>query len=924
MVKKFVKKEKRKYIEAYTNNYTGDVVLTYRDEKKRKCQDVIKEYAFKNWYFYITTVDYQKLLENGVAKALEDDGLGVLDYPVAFEAEGPAWIKVYVKNQGINEKYAQGKTDDRLKLKSLFDEDGIKIYEGDLKPHKRYCIDNAIEVADNFQVGYYDIETDDSNHGIVVGRDEILSIALWDQDGESYFWSVAESGSERAMLLDFYEFVRWKMDLLIGWNSDSFDKMYIIKRFEKHFLEDEARWFKNHLAHIDLMQVFIKRFSNDTKITSWSLDFISNYFLGDKKVENVEKGNGKLKQLFLNNYEKFKEYNIKDAKLLFDLNAKLGIVDQMILECQITGCFPSKYSISELLDTYILRSVRGQGIHFPSIEYGDNQIRCPVCNHIHTFEHSTDSITSMKCIACEHVFDPQETKEDITGAYVVDPETGIHDHVFTFDYKSLYPSIIITWNIGPDSYIEPEDFEQIQNHGTGDEMIKSANGQYFYKDHPSAITKAIKKLLDLRVKFKKVMLAAVPESREYDVANAKQRATKVLCNSMYGIMGYTRGRFYRREIAEAITLGGQWLNKKTKVWFEEKGYSVIYGDTDSVFVKMPEGDKAKIPGLLKELHSFYDIELKNEFNIDEHHIELEFEKHFKRLIMVQKKRYAGHIIEQDGAKLDKVLVKGLEYIKRDTIEYGRKMQKELIDSILYNDRNLPYYIDWVEKHSLKFFSGDFDIQDLVVTKKLTKRPESYKTKPVHVKVAEELRNREEQFYVGMRIPYIVVSEKPLEAVHPSWYEPGSASPTYYWDKQIYSICERILEACFKNYDWSQYTTKTQDRRKKKMDGYQKWLTDEKGMKGKKLEKRIKSITDCKIITSSQKKELLEKFNCGIQVVNKTKESDDGNGRRPRFKVKAKGQGGPEQTNDVRSETTTSKRVLKVARREHREVRFTDA
>ena len=117
------------------------------------------------------------------------------------------------------------------------------------------------------------------------------------------------------------------------------------------------------------MQVFIKRFSNDTKITSWKLEFIANYFLGEGKVEGVQGGNGRLWDLFINDYEKFKDYNIKDAKLLYDLNTTVGTIDQMILECQITGAFPDKYSTSELLDTYILRSVRGQGIHFPSIEY---------------------------------------------------------------------------------------------------------------------------------------------------------------------------------------------------------------------------------------------------------------------------------------------------------------------------------------------------------------------------------------------------------------------------------------------------------------------------------------------------------------------------------------------------------------------------
>ena len=914
MTKTFKRKSVRKYISASTNNYKGDVILTYRDEKLKKRTEVIEGYATSHWYFLITRKDYEKLIEIGIAEELEKDGMGFLDNPVAFEIdETGKWVKCFVTNKGISEKYSKGRTDDRLKLKQIFDEDGIKIFEGDLKPHKRYCIDNNIPIADNFQIGYYDIETDDRNPGVVTGRDMITSIALWNQVGEHFFWSIKEyEMDEREMLIDFYEFVRWQIDILVGWNSDKFDKLYIEQRLIKHFLEDEANHFKWRIAHIDLMQVFIKRFSNDTKITSWKLEFIANYFLGEGKVEGVQGGNGRLWDLFINDYEKFKDYNIKDAKLLYDLNTTVGTIDQMILECQITGAFPDKYSTSELLDTYILRSVRGQGIHFPSIEYAEHQIRCPNCNHVHTSDYSYEAQGFMACIRCKEQFDASKKNEDIIGAYVVDPITGVHDDVFTFDYKSLYPTIIITWNIGPDSLVEGRELEEVMNATGNDELIKSANGQYFWKETPSAITSAIKKLLDLRVKFKKEMLDSVPDSREYDVANAKQRATKVLCNSMYGIMGYTRGRFYRREIAEAITLGGQWLNKATKKWFEEKNYEVIYGDTDSVFVKMPPDHEKFIPALLEELHSFYDVQLKKEFNIDNHRIELEYEKHFRRLILQAKKRYAGHIVHQDGKDVDKLLIKGLEYIKRDTIEYGRRLQKEVIDTLLDTDKGIDHFIAWVEKEQSKFFNEKFEIADLIITKKLTKRPESYKVKSVHVKVAEELRRRELEYYVGMRVPYIVTHDKPLEAVHPSWYEPGMASSLYYWDKQIYSICQRILEAVFKDYDWTQYTTKVIEKRKKKAEMYKKWLSDPKRQTEKRKSTTNKKISECVIISQEQKNELLgkkatKKFKIKKLDISKGKENTHDKETsskeknieliKPKLKLK-------------------TKRVLKVAQRKH--------
>ena len=148
---------------------------------------------------------------------------------------------------------------------------------------------------------------------------------------------------------------------------------------EQNFLEDDVWFFKYRTMHIDMMDVFIKRYAGHSDITSWSLDFISKYFLGYGKVD-AQMGGGKGYKLYEENFAKFKEYNLQDAKILYDLNDKVGTVDQIILECQITGTFASQFSISEMLDNYILRSTRHKDIHFPSIEYSENQIRCPGCN----------------------------------------------------------------------------------------------------------------------------------------------------------------------------------------------------------------------------------------------------------------------------------------------------------------------------------------------------------------------------------------------------------------------------------------------------------------------------------------------------------------------------------------------------------------
>jgi hypothetical protein len=338
-----------------------------------------------------------------------------------------------------------------------------------------------------------------------------------------------------------------------------------------------------------------------------------------------EFGEGRGYKYFQERFEDFKKYNILDARNLYDLNQTLSIVDQIITECQICGAFPSKFSTSELIDCLVLRSSRPTNVHFGSIEYSENQLRCPQCNHIYHSEIPTDEIVGeIVCMRCGHRFEPNDVDEEIEGAFVFEPETGVHDNVYVFDYKALYPNIIRTFNIGPDSFLEPTEYNDVEQADCWDHFIKTANDQYFSNDTPSVIKMTVEKLLNLRKVYKNKMGEYKEGTEEYKAFNAKQNAVKVLCNSVYGQMGYQYGRFFRKEIAEAITLGGQWLNKQTKSWFENKGYRVIYGDTDSVFVKgfgkRTDDVRTEVDNLLVELHSFYDEALREYFGCHEHFI----------------------------------------------------------------------------------------------------------------------------------------------------------------------------------------------------------------------------------------------------------------------------------------------------------------
>jgi len=1244
--------EKIKYLDAWTSQ--DSVKLSYRDGDGRLRYETIEDYGRGGWYFYITMDDYE-CLGSEVISAFEDGTFyHRLEDCVRFVVEDKKWVRVHVNNKNLNDRYST-RADDRKKLKKLFENDGIKCFEADLKPHKRYCIDENIQVADNYKILYYDIEIDDRNPGIVIGRDKILTIAGVDQDGKEFFF---HDENEETLLQAFHDHIRWDYDILVGYNSDNFDKPYILARYKEHFMDEAIGHFRYRSIHLDLMQIFIKRFAGESDITSWSLEFISRYFLGHGKLEGGPTfGNGRGYQFYLDEFQKFKEYNIMDARNLYDLNKVLHIVDQIILECQITGCFPSRVSISELLDCFILRSVRDKGIHFASIEFSENQIRCPKCNHVcQTDEPVEEIVGAVQCARCGENFEPN-TDDDIAGAFVFDPVPGLHDNVYVFDYKALYPSIIRTWNIGPDTFLEPAEHDKINDLEQWHHYLKSANDQYYLSPERtiSTIKSAVEKLLDLRKQYKTEMMTFEAGTENYKAFNAKQNAVKMLCNSMYGLMGYKYGRFYRKEIAEAITLGGQWLNKHTKVWFENKGHKVIYGDsvtedrvflcrskasgqifnisigdiynsskcyqklrgkehkydvpyqtisvsktgdvefkdiksicrhetnkpvyrvynnkgvtcvtedhslidhnlerktfreldtlfsikskigelgashatrdvvdiypylkdeeitgfgngvskrfvvdgdyiylescksgnrnssrlrryyegssleslcrllglyvsegssstpqttssrymlsfsndnqsvlavieadlyviaeglifntvkssdkdntyktisgsqvmaeffriiggqrsrgkyiipfmfnlkreyqgifldwvifgdgwreddpkysdryrsemfrydttsdrlmtdmcsllslngfcyslryrqekecwtictsynnrdkpvqfeqieysgpvydlevddnhnffdaagfiglhnTDSVFVRANNLKREDIDDLLTELHEFYDDALDEYFGIKEHFIELEYEKLFDRLLLIKKKNYVGSLVELDGKPVNKFVVKGLECIKRDTVPLGKKWQRELVELIIKGEQKASWYHKWVQERMDYFHSDGFDIENIIIRKKLTKHPNKYKTRNAHADIAKEMMSREMECYVGMSIPFIVIEDKPLKAVHPDWYEPGTASITYYWDRQIYSILQRVLDVAFPNEDWGGYSTKISAKRVTKRERFARWLKDPK----KKRSEMLLKLNADKDLSKDDKRKL--KKDAGIRV-----------------------------------------------------------
>ena len=743
-------------LDAWTTD-SRTVSLVRRDEDgKRKVSQV--PYL---WYFLLNRSDYKKIsmdqwrewrMEGFVTKT-EMDPVG-------------KYVRVYSDRHTYPERSV------KQQLLEKIIASGARPLEGDLTLADRFCIDTLIPIAGGYRVIYFDIETDDSEGTIEIGKHRILCCGFINREGKE-LW-VVEDDEEK--LLVKVSRILSSFDIAVGWNSSKFDWPYLRARFEKYGLRDTL-W---KVADIDLLHRFVvSLYFSKLRIRGWSLKNVAEQMLGKTKEDYV----GQMTELFNHDREKLKEYNLNDVRLVKELDKKTGMVDSLIQQAILSGTTMRAIS----------RQYRGTGkiIDMATLRESERQRRKGTC------DHRFPTI----------FWQPRSSEFGITGGLVLEPKVGYHKMVYVYDFKSLYPSTIMTWNISPETFRE----EKEKN------CYRSVNDFYYKKKPMGIIPSVIERFNEYREGLRAAQSMIDIDTPEYQVHDVGQAVAKAMSNAVYGVMAQQGSRYFNPKIAESVTLVGHFFLNTAVECLQDRGVNIIFGDTDSLGLTY-YGHEWDLEKMMDWYISILKKKIKKKFGVQNPIIDLKLETVYDKLVICGKKNYFGHVIQSGEHPADFIDVKGLESVKRNTVPYTVRLLEELYVMLIApgGDEDPELFKQWLIENKSKFIKEPLKGEDLAISQMVSKYPAEYKSDLVYARIASRMIEDGKPFYPGMNIRYVITEGPPkhkkLEGVLLEEYK-GLAALDYYWDRKIMKPVMRILNVVFPDVEWGQF--RIHWRRKKK-------------------------------------------------------------------------------------------------------------
>ena len=617
----------------------------------------------------------------------------------------------------------------------------------------------AAEVGFKPRVLSFDIETDGQ-------AKQLLAIALYGCGADEVYVVDAEQrpmperavgcATEAEALAAFRRRVQeLDVDVLTGWNVIDFDLSVLARlaaRSKTPFdlgrgpgrmrLRPARGYFGRSSATIpgrlvlDGISLLRGAF---VRMSDYSLDAVARAVLEEGKALTGDAPDrlGEILRNYAADLPAFVRYARTDARLALEVVEKLDLINLAVARSRLTGMMPDRVSASIAAFDFLYLAELGKRRRVaPTLALGD-----------------------------ERPHQPQ------SGGHVLSPTIGLHKNVWVFDFKSLYPNIIRTYNLDPLGFIPADTQAQ--------DPITAPNGARFRRD-PGVLPQLLDRLAPEREQAKK------------DGDAVAAQAIKILMNSFYGVLGAYGCRFYNPDISNAITSQGKRLLLWSKGWFERRGFQVLYGDTDSLFVSAGQGDgeRALAQGpqlaaaLTEELAAF----IKEEAGLTSR-LELEFEKLYARLFLPHvrsgaggaRKRYAGLIRGRAAPEFV-----GMEVVRRDWTDLAKETQRALYERF-FRDEPVDGFL---RSLVAALRTGELDHQ-LIYRKGLRKAVGAYQaTTPPHVAAA-----RKSKAPAGRIVSYVMT----LAGPEPLDNQTELPDREHYVHKQIRPVAEPVLEALGLNF-----------------------------------------------------------------------------------------------------------------------------
>ncbi|MEE8167883.1 MAG: DNA-directed DNA polymerase, partial [Candidatus Hydrothermarchaeales archaeon] len=555
---------------------------------------------------------------------------------------------------------------------------------------------------------------------------------------------------EAAILRRFEEILGQEdFDVILGYNSDNFDFPYLAARLKKLGLSlalgrdgsgihinktrnlPDARIFGR--AHVDLYPI-IRR---SIRLSSYVLEDVAREVLGIIKEKIPNKELWRHWDAGGESLDRFVEYSLGDAVVTLKLGEEfLPLYFELTRLVKQPLHDVARMTTGQLVEWLLMREASGGGELIPNRGAGGEYAK--------------------------------RVQESYVGGYVREPKKGLSEDIAVFDFRSLYPSVIVTHNIDPSTLV------------IGGEENKVPEFNYsFSRDKKGFIPTIVKNLIERRADVKARMKDEESASKKR-MLDVEQQALKLLANSFYGYMGYPRARWYQKECAESVTaFARMYIQRVMDIAEKDFGLEVVYGDTDSLFVIVPGDARQKAKEFMRTVNEALP-------GI----IELDYEGFYKRGIFVTKKRYA--LIDDEG----KIVVKGLEFVRRDWAPIARRTQQEVLKALLKDASPekaagiVRSVIEDIREHRVS-------LEDITMYTQLTKAISSYKNIEPHVVAAQKLVKSGAEVTPGMIIGYVItkgakmISQRavPVELVALEDYD-----PEYYIENQILPAILRIIES----------------------------------------------------------------------------------------------------------------------------------